>query len=115
MFLPLNCMTIGISLPQHPMAFAIQASEKLSMLSPKHTLPFLRRYCEQFSSATKRQKLSSMQYVTSWLKNLPAFWDPTSELYDANGSHLRTTVQALIDLTVQEDEVCSSLPTCINS
>ncbi len=94
-------------IPAHPMSFVMLLSEKLASFAPHLSVDFL---TEVSTSLTREklaipQKLSCLQYMSPWIKNLNKFSNPASELYDST-TKLRDCFKALVELTLREQDVC---------
>ncbi|KZS91243.1 hypothetical protein SISNIDRAFT_487571 [Sistotremastrum niveocremeum HHB9708] len=101
----------GTYLPQNPMAFAVLLSDRLSVHAPRLTLDFLDDFCNSLAGAATSHKLSCLQYISPWIRNLPDFCEPGKPTYDTSVSRFREVFRNLIDFTVREhDKDPSVLP-----
>lgn len=57
------------------------------------------------NKASVAQRISSLQYMSPWIRNLAQFTDPVNRLYDHSGAKLRDCIRALIDMTVADQDV----------
>ena len=57
--------------------------------------------------STVQQKIYRLQYMSPWVKNLVHFADPTTRLFDQSGARLRDCIRFLINLTLQDEQVCN--------
>lgn len=83
-----------------------QLSEKLAAFAPELTLDFISQVCVELVKATVLQKAICLQYMNPWVKNLNKFCDPTDKLYELSGARLRDCIKNLIEVTVQDKDVC---------
>lgn len=103
-----NAVIIAIVIPGRAGPFVTQLSEKLSSFAPQLTLDFIQEVTANMGKSSVAQRISCLQYMSPWIKNLPKFTDPTSRLYEQSGARLRDCVRVLIDLTMADQEVRSS-------
>lgn len=91
-------------MPSNTAASAMPFSEALSKFAVHLTLDYIFEFCASFDKLSQGQKTISIQFVSPWLKNLNAFVNPLSPLFDANKSKLRECLRFLIDITVKDPE-----------
>lgn len=97
--------TLAIFVPGRASAFVSQLSDKLAVFAPQLTLDFIQEVAAGISKLPVSQRISCLQYMSPWVRNLSQFTDPSSRLYEHSGAKLRDCVRALIDLTVGDQEV----------
>lgn len=103
MFLP------AVFVPGRASAFVSQLSEKLAAFAPQLTLDFIQEVASGMDKTSVAQRISCLQYMSPWVRNLPQFTDPANRLYEHSGAKLRECVRSLINLTVGDQEVCAYL------
>lgn len=99
--------TKAIFVPGRASAFVSQLSDKLAVFAPQLTLDFIQEVATGIGKLPVAQRISCLQYLSPWVRNLAQFTDPSNRLYDHSGAKLRDCVRALIDLTVGDTEVHS--------
>ncbi len=98
----------AIFVPGRAGPFVIQLSEKLASFSPQLTLDFIAEVAAGMEKTSVSQRIACLQYLSPWIKNLSHFTNPTDHLYEQSGAKFRDCVRILIDLTLADQEVCSS-------
>lgn len=97
-------------IPGDPTAFVVQLSEKIAAFAPQLTLDFIPEVGAAMNSMDKiAQRISCIQYLSPWIKNLTLFSNPTSKQYERSGARLRDCVRNLADLAVNYPDVRFSL------
>ncbi|EKM59988.1 uncharacterized protein PHACADRAFT_115378 [Phanerochaete carnosa HHB-10118-sp] len=99
--------TKAIFVPGRASAFVSQLSDKLAGFAPQLTLDFIQEVAAGISKLPVSQRISCLQYMSPWVRNLSQFTDPTNRLHDHNGAKLRDCVRMLIDLTAGDQEIHS--------
>jgi hypothetical protein len=102
---PLILSPSAIFVPGRAGPFVTQLSEKLAAFSPQLTLDFIQEVTANMSKSSVSQRISCLQYMSPWVKNLGKFTDPTSRHYEHSGARLRDCIRVLIDLTMADQEV----------
>lgn len=92
-------------IPGDPNTFVVQLSDRLAHFAPKLTLDFITEVCAGMSKAAPAQRISCLQYMCPWIRNLAKFCDPSSSLYEHSGARLRDAIRLLVDLTIADEEV----------
>ncbi|KAG1772191.1 hypothetical protein EV702DRAFT_1246575 [Suillus placidus] len=83
--------------------------------APKLTLDFISVISAGMDKATAAQRITCLQYMSPWVKNLAKFCNPTNSLYEHSGARLRDCVRSLIDLTISDLEASPDRVAKINS
>lgn len=102
-----NSALPAIFVPGRASAFVSQLSEKLAVFAPQLTLDFIQEVANGMKDAEVSARISCLQYMSPWVRNLSQFTDPANRLYEHSGAKLRECVRALIDLTVGDQDVRS--------
>ena len=105
LFLFSHVYPLAIFIPGRAGPFVTQLSEKLAAFAPQLTLDFIQEVTANMSKSSVAQRISCLQYMSPWVKNLSKFTEPTSPLYEQSGARLRDCVRVLIDLTMADQEV----------
>ncbi|KAG6896188.1 hypothetical protein C0992_009811 [Termitomyces sp. T32_za158] len=101
-------------IPGDPTAFVVQLSEKIAAFAPQLTLDFIPEVGAAMNSMDKTaQRISCIQYMSPWIKNLTLFSNPTSKQYERSGARLRDCVRNLADLAVNYPDITSTIQKCI--
>ncbi|KAF7432844.1 Ras GTPase activating protein ira2 [Pleurotus ostreatus] len=98
--------------PGDPSAFAVQLSERLAEFAPELTLDFLSEASSTMATTDKSslaQRITCLQYMSPWVKNIIHFPNPTSPLYERSGARVRDCIRVLADLTVTDHEISPSM------
>lgn len=95
-------------MPGRASAFVSQLSDKLAAFAPQLTLDFIQEVAAGIAKLPVSQRISCLQYMSPWVRNLSQFTDPTNRLYDQSGAKLRDCVRSMIDLTVGDQDVSYS-------
>ncbi|EMD40361.1 hypothetical protein CERSUDRAFT_148314 [Gelatoporia subvermispora B] len=85
--------------------FLTQLSEGLATFAPQLTLDFVTEVASGISKAPGSQRVTCLQYMSPWLRNLGHFTDQADKLFDQSGARFRDCVRVLIDLTLSEHEL----------
>ncbi|KAG6811909.1 hypothetical protein H0H92_005307 [Tricholoma furcatifolium] len=97
-------------IPGDPTAFLVQLSEKIATFAPQLTLDFIPEVGAAMNSMDKTaQRISCIQYMSPWIKNLSLFSNPTSKQYERSGARLRDCVRNLADLAVNYPDITSTI------
>ncbi|KAG6849386.1 hypothetical protein H0H93_008893 [Arthromyces matolae] len=97
-------------IPGDPTAFVVQLSEKIAAFAPQLTLDFIPEVGAAMNSMDKTaQRISCIQYMSPWIKNLTLFSNPTSKQYDRSGARLRDCIRNLADLGVNYPDITSTI------
>ena len=94
---------LGSFIPINTLAFIINFSELISNFAPDVTLDFILQWYMGFSNGTKAEKITCLQYVSPWIRNLGIFTDPSSGHFDE--PRVRECICLFINMTTQEPEV----------
>lgn len=84
--------------------FIIGLSDRLAGFAPKLTLDFISVVSAGMDKAGVAQRITCLQYMSPWVKNLPLFCNPCHSLYEHSGARLRDCIRSLIDLTISDLE-----------
>jgi hypothetical protein len=95
----------GSFVPANTSASALPFCDALSKSSTHLTLDYIFEFCVAFDKLGVGQKTLAMQFVVPWLRNMNAFVNPLSPLFDASKVKLRECLRFLIDITVKDVEV----------
>lgn len=90
--------------------FVVGLSDRLATFAPKLTLDFISVVSAGMDKASVAQRITSLQYMSPWVKNLQLFCNPTHSLYEHSGARLRDCIRSLIDLTISDLEASLGLP-----
>ncbi|OCH94514.1 hypothetical protein OBBRIDRAFT_722708 [Obba rivulosa] len=85
--------------------FLAQLSDGLANFAPQLTLDFVTEVASGISKAPMSQRVTCLQYMSPWLRNLGHFTNQTDKLHDHSGARLRDCIRVLIDLTLAENEL----------
>jgi neurofibromin 1 len=105
---PIIVSKAGI-IPGDISTFVIGLSDRLASFAPKLTLDFISVISASMDKATAAQRITCLQYMSPWVKNLAKFCNPTSSLYEHSGARLRDCIRSLIDLTISDLEINSMI------
>ncbi|TFK24729.1 hypothetical protein FA15DRAFT_406917 [Coprinopsis marcescibilis] len=103
-------------IPGDPFTFVTSLSEKLSEFAPQLTLDFIHEVTAAMTSMEKSavaQRISCLHYMSPWIKNLPAFANPTSPYFEKSGARLRDCIRTLSDLSLTYPETVTTLQKCV--
>ncbi|KAG1755407.1 hypothetical protein EDB19DRAFT_1661084 [Suillus lakei] len=103
---PIIVSKAGI-IPGDISTFVIGLSDRLAGFAPKLTLDFISVISAGMDKANAAQRITCLQYMSPWVKNLANFCNPTNSLYEHSGARLRDCVRSLIDLTISDLEISS--------
>lgn len=103
------CPAAGF-IPGDPSEFVIQLSGRLADFAPELTLDFISEVSAAMAGMReKSQRISCVQYMSPWIKNLSVFSNATSPHFERSGSRLRDCIRTISELCVNYPEVCTSL------
>ncbi|KAG1876130.1 hypothetical protein C8R48DRAFT_830907 [Suillus tomentosus] len=105
---PIIVSKAGI-IPGEISTFVIGLSDRLAGFALKLTLDFISVISAGMDKATAAQRITCLQYMSPWVKNLAKFCNPTSSLYEHSGARLRDCIRSLIDLTISDLEINSMI------
>ena len=91
-----------------PIAFVLNLSEKLAEFAPQLTLDFIHEVSAAMTGMDKASistRISCLQYMSPWIRNLSHFANATHPLYERSGARLRDCIRTLSDLSVAYPEV----------
>ncbi|KAG0709913.1 hypothetical protein DFH29DRAFT_1012634 [Suillus ampliporus] len=103
---PIIVSKAGI-IPGDISTFVIGLSDRLAGFAPKLTLDFISVISAGMDKAKAAQRITCLQYMSPWVKNLAQFCNPTNALYEHSGARLRDCIRSLIDLTIADMEASS--------
>ncbi|KAJ7724736.1 hypothetical protein DFH07DRAFT_1066990 [Mycena maculata] len=95
-------------LPGDPTTFIISLSESLSEFVPQLSLDFVSEISAAMTGidrAAISQRISCIQYMGPWIKNLALFVNPTSALYERSGARVRDSIRILCDMSTSQPEL----------
>ncbi|KAF8806096.1 hypothetical protein BYT27DRAFT_7141632 [Phlegmacium glaucopus] len=99
-----------------PIAFVVNLSENLAEFAPQLTLDFIHEVSAAMSSmdkASTSNRLSCLQYMSPWIRNLSHFANAAHPLYERSGARLRDCIRTLSDLSVAYPEITAIIQKCI--
>lgn len=83
-----------------------QLSDRLAHFVPQLTLDFISEVVTGLDKTNVvAERITCLQYLSPWVKNLAHFPNPGSELYEHSGARLRDTIRTLMDWTIDDKEV----------
>ena len=91
-----------------PTAFVLNLSEKLADFAPQLTLDFIHEVSAAMTSMDNTSisnRISCLQYMSPWIRNLSHFANATHPLYERSGARLRDCIRTLSDLSLTYPEV----------
>ncbi|KAJ7034157.1 hypothetical protein C8F04DRAFT_582650 [Mycena alexandri] len=94
--------------PGDPTIFVIKLSEALADFVPQLTLDFVSEISAAMTSIDKAaisQRISCVQFMRPWIKNLAHFVNPTSPLYERSGARVRDAIRVLCDMSTTQPEL----------
>ncbi|KAJ7167823.1 hypothetical protein C8R46DRAFT_1350755 [Mycena filopes] len=94
--------------PGDPTIFIISLSEALSDFVPQLTLDFVSEISAAMTGIDKTaisQRISCVQFMRPWIKNLAHFVNPTSPLYERSGARVRDAIRVLCDMSTSQPEL----------
>ncbi|KAJ6587786.1 hypothetical protein B0H10DRAFT_2233906 [Mycena sp. CBHHK59/15] len=94
--------------PGDPRTFIVSLSESLAAFAPQLTLDFLSEIAAAMTGidrAAISQRISCIQYMRPWIKNLALFVNPTSPLYERSGARVRDAIRVLCDMSTGQPEL----------
>ncbi|KAH7887502.1 hypothetical protein F5I97DRAFT_2056906 [Phlebopus sp. FC_14] len=103
---PIIASKAGI-IPGDISTFVIGLSERLASFTPKLTLDFLSVISAGMDKSSAAQRITCLQYMSPWVRNLSLFCNPSNPLYEHSGARLRDCIRSLIDLSVAGLEISS--------
>jgi neurofibromin 1 len=83
-------------------------NDRLAAHAPELTLDYLTEVLTAAKHTSEYQRISSVQYLIPWVKNLAFFANPLSDHFDQSGSRIRDVLRLLIDFTAEHVNVCYS-------
>uniref|UniRef100_A0A0W0FVQ0 Ras-GAP domain-containing protein n=1 Tax=Moniliophthora roreri TaxID=221103 RepID=A0A0W0FVQ0_MONRR len=95
-------------------AFVINLSARIAQFAPQLTLDFISEVAAAMTTMERKvvmqvlQRINGLRYMNPWIKNLGAFCNPTSALYERSGARLRDCIRVLIDLTITMPELSAN-------
>jgi hypothetical protein len=101
--LPTTNNIVGSFIPANSLAFIINFSENMSTFVPSLALDFIFQWFNGFYVATTVEKITCLQYVSPWIRNLGIFMEPSSIHFDE--PRVRECIRLFINITIQELEV----------
>ncbi|KAF7335246.1 hypothetical protein MSAN_02335100 [Mycena sanguinolenta] len=93
--------------PGDPLTFINQLSAALADFVPQLTLDLLSEISVAMTGMEKTaisQRISCVQYMSPWIKNLALFVTPTSSLYERSGARVRDAIRVLCDMSTSQPE-----------
>jgi neurofibromin 1 len=93
--------------PGDSLSFINRLSESLAEFVPQLTLDFISEISAAMSGMEKTaisQRISCVQYMSPWIKNLALFVNPTSLLYERSGARVRDAIRVLCDMSTSQPE-----------
>ncbi|KAF8872759.1 hypothetical protein BD779DRAFT_1679537 [Infundibulicybe gibba] len=99
-------------IPGEPGVFSIQLSERLAEFAPQLTLDFLSEVSAAMTAMdhpSMSQRISCLEYMSPWVKNLAHFSNATHSLYERSGARLSDCIRVLADLSVNFPEIASTV------
>lgn len=97
--------------PGDPATFATRLSESLAEFAPQLTLDFISEISVAMIGLERTsisQRISCVQYMSPWIKNLAYFVNPTSQLYERSGARVRDAIRVLCDMSTAQPELTSA-------
>ncbi|KAJ7055100.1 hypothetical protein C8F01DRAFT_470816 [Mycena amicta] len=94
--------------PGDATTFVIRLSEALSDFVPQLTLDFISEISVAMTNMDRNaisQRISCIQYMRPWMKNLTHFVNPTSPLYERSGARVRDAIRILSDMSTTQPEL----------
>lgn len=98
--------------PGDPISFVFQLSDKLAEFAPQLTLDFVHEVSAAMTGMDRSamaQRISCLQYMSPWIRNLAHFANATSPLFERSGARLRDCIRTLSDLSVSFPEIMSTI------
>jgi neurofibromin 1 len=86
----------------------LNLSDKLAEFAPQLTLDFIHEVSAAMTSMDKgsvSHRISCLQYMSPWIKNLSHFANATHPLFERSGARLRDCIRTLSDLSLAFPEV----------
>jgi len=97
-------------IPGDPSDFVIQLSGRLAEFAPELTLDFISEVSLAMPAMPQTsQRISCVQYMSPWIKNLSVFSNATSPHFERSGSRLRDCIRTISELCVNFPEVASTI------
>ncbi|KAJ7265356.1 hypothetical protein B0H12DRAFT_1201035 [Mycena haematopus] len=96
--------------PGDPLTFITQLSAGLAEFAPQLTLDFLSEISAAMTGLEKAaisQRISCVQYMSPWIRNLALFVTPTSPLYERSGARVRDAIRVLCDMSTSQPEMAA--------
>ncbi|KAJ7094350.1 hypothetical protein C8R44DRAFT_384405 [Mycena epipterygia] len=98
-------------LPGDPGKFTVGLSESLAEFVPQLTLDFVSEISAAMMTIDRKeisQRVSCVQYMSPWIKNLMLFVNPTSPLYERSGARVRDAIRVLCDMSTGQPELTAA-------
>ncbi|KAF8592239.1 hypothetical protein K439DRAFT_1626245 [Ramaria rubella] len=95
----------GPFIPSNTAAFILPFSERLANFVPQLTLDLIAEFAVGFEKASTAQKITCLQYLNPWIKNLAKFANPINPLYECSSGRLKDCIRSLVDITVKFPDV----------
>lgn len=96
----------GPFVPSNVATTILPFNERLAKSIPQITLDLINDFAIAFDKSGVQQRVLCLQYLHPWIKNLQAFANPGSPLFDDTGSRLSHTVRLLVDMSMKFPDVC---------
>lgn len=101
-------------IPGDPSHFVVQLSERIAEFAPRLTLDFISEVSATMTMDTRSgnhtgQSIGCLYYLSPWIKNLPHFSNPTSNLHERSGSRLRDCIRGLVDIALTHPELTAAM------
>ncbi|CDO69579.1 hypothetical protein BN946_scf184759.g19 [Trametes cinnabarina] len=97
--------TKAIYINEHFGNALILLSDSLASHAPQLTMDFVSEMCSGMPKLAVALRAHSLQYLGPWMKNLAAFTEPCSPLYEPSGTRFRDCIRILVDMTTSETEL----------
>ncbi|KAJ6540091.1 hypothetical protein B0H10DRAFT_2170598 [Mycena sp. CBHHK59/15] len=103
----MNCSGPGL-VPGDPRTFIVSLSESLAAFAPQLTLDFLSEIAAAMTGidrAAISQRISCIQYMRPWIKNLALFVNPQAPCNERSGARVRDAIRVLCDMSTGQPEL----------
>lgn len=92
-----------------PVAFVSGLSNKIADFAPQLTLDFIHEVSSAMTNMNNSdaRRITCLQYLSPWIKNLSFFANPTHPLHERSGARLRDCIRTLTDISVAFPDVSS--------
>ncbi|KAF7329572.1 Ras-GAP domain-containing protein [Mycena kentingensis (nom. inval.)] len=94
--------------PGDPIAFVTRISDALADFVPQLTLDFISEISVAMTNMDKNaisSRISCVQHMRPWMKNIAHFVNPTSPLYERSGARVRDAIRVLSDMSTTQPEL----------